>query len=343
MLIVPPARHGASTATPSRRAIYLTWSNKTREGTVQQGHVQAVRRFNRFYTREIGVLGSSYLEPGFSLTEGRVLYELAQSDGTTARRLRQDLGLDAGYLSRILKTFEAKGYLTRRTSARDRRASELTLTAAGRRLFAALDARSDRAAGALIGTLRDEERERLAGAMATIESLLSRTDPPPVTLRPHRPGDMGWVIERHAVVYAAEQGWGPRFEALIMDIVARFIDHHDPESERCWIAERAGQRVGCVFLVRHDATTAKLRLLLVDPAARGLGLGRRLVDECIRFARAAGYRTLTLWTQSNLLPARALYAAAGFRLVGSEPFDGLGVPTVSETWAIDLASASRPG
>ncbi|MDQ0468083.1 bifunctional helix-turn-helix transcriptional regulator/GNAT family N-acetyltransferase [Labrys wisconsinensis] len=305
------------------------------------GHTAAVRRFNRFYTRAIGILGDTYLTPDFSLTAGRVLYELAHRDGATATALRQDLGIDAGYLSRILADFEKRGFLARTPSRSDRRASELALTEAGRAAFLGLDARSEAEIDGLIASLAPGDRDRLAGAMAEIETLLEpRPDAEPFTLRSHRPGDIGWVVERHGALYAQEYGWDERFEALVAEIAAGFIKTFDPARERCWIAERAGRRVGSVFLVRERDAVAKLRLLLVDPAARGLGLGQRLVAECIAFARQAGYGRLTLWTQRNLDAARHIYAKAGFRMVHSEPYQGIGRDLVSEIWDLDLRAES---
>jgi DNA-binding MarR family transcriptional regulator/GNAT superfamily N-acetyltransferase len=310
---------------------------------IEADHVLAIRRFSRFYTRAIGVLDESYFSPAFSLTEGRVLFELGARGPATASGLVRDLAIDPGYLSRILKSFETRGYVDRRASQADRRKSEILLTSAGRAAFETLDRRSSEGVATLIGPLDGVARDRLAKAMAEIEALLGRErDSPKVILRSHRTGDMGWVVERHGAIYAVEQGWGFRFEAMVAEIAASFLDRFDPAAERCWIAERDGVRVGCVFLVRESEETAKLRLLLVDPAARGLGLGRRLVAECIDFAREKGYRRLTLWTQSCLLAARRLYADAGFRLVRSEPYRGLGLDLVSETWELELGRERQP-
>ncbi len=300
--------------------------------------VAAVRRFSRFYTRRIGVLQEGLLASPFSLAEGRVLYELAQRPQTTARDLARGLGMDTGYLSRILRTFDARGLVRRATSKADARQRPLALTAEGKRAFAALDRRSAKEVAELLQPLPESAQARLTGAMSAIESLLSpgETSPAPFVLRSNRPGDMGWVVQAHGEIYAREYGWDERFEALVARVAADFVDHFDPSRERCWIAERDGERVGSVFVVRKSAHVAKLRLLIVDPKARSLGLGRLLVDECIRFARAAGYRTLTLWTQENLLAARAIYRAAGFRRTASEPNAGFGVPLVSETWELAL-------
>ena len=285
--------------------------------------ITAVRHFNRFYTRRIGVLDEGLLASPFSLAEVRVLYELAHRPGVTARELARDLGLDGGYLSRILQGFGKRGLLRRGTSADDGRRRPLTLTAAGRRTFAPLSA---------------SDRQRIGGAMRAIERLLApgAAAAHPFTLREHRPGDMGWVVAAHGEIYWREYGWDERFEALVAHIAAEFIEKLDPRRERCWIAERDGERVGSIFLVRKSATVAKLRLLIVDPNARGLGLGRHLVAECVRFARECDYRTITLWTQENLLAARHIYEAAGFRLVEREPHAMFGVELVGETWNLQL-------
>jgi DNA-binding MarR family transcriptional regulator/N-acetylglutamate synthase-like GNAT family acetyltransferase len=299
--------------------------------------VAAVRRFNRFYTRRIGVLHEGLLDSPYSLAEVRVLYELAHRKGVAARDLARDLGLDAGYLSRILKAFERRGLVRREPVAGDARRRVLSLTALGRRAFAPLDRRSQEEVGAMLAPLTDPARARLTGAMEAIERLLEPPAQPSAAfvLRTHRPGDMGWVTQVHGELYFREYGWDERFEALVAHIAAEFIDKFDPQHERCWIAERDGERVGSVFLVRKSARVAKLRLLIVDPRARGAGLGRTLVAECIRFARECGYRTLTLWTQQNLAAARRIYQAAGFELAASEPHAMFGVPLVGETW--DLA------
>lgn len=302
--------------------------------------VDAVRRFNRFYTRRIGVLRDGLLGSPFSLTQVRVLYELAHREGPTAAELGQELGLDAGYLSRMLSGFAMRGLVRRRTSKADRRQSLLALTPGGRRVFAPLESRAREEIRVMLAALDAAQQRRLVGAMRTIEGLLgaggSDSERPPCRLRAPRPGDMGWVIERHGAVYHQEWGWGEEFEALVAEIVARFMEHHDPRRERAWIAEQEGERVGSVFLVAKTKTVAKLRLLLVEPAARGSGLGQRLVGECIRFARAAGYRKIVLWTQSILDPARHIYAKAGFRLVKQEPNREFGKGLVSEIWEMDL-------
>ena len=297
-----------------------------------------VRRFNRFWTRQIGVLREGYLESPFSLTEVRILYELAHCDETTASELGEELGLDAGYLSRILRGFEKQGLIHKRPSEADGRRRLLRLTERGQEAFAPLDARSRDDVGAMLGGMSIERQEHLVGAMRTIEGLLSARPEPevPYILRLHRPGDMGWVVHRHGVLYAREYGWDERFEALVAEIVAQFIQQYDPKLERCWIAEREGEIVGCVFLVRESEEIAKLRLLLVEPKARGLGIGSRLVEECVRFARQAGYRKITLWTNDVLDAARGLYERVGFRLVHGEPHHSFGYDLVGQTWELML-------
>ncbi|MDQ3602381.1 MAG: helix-turn-helix domain-containing GNAT family N-acetyltransferase [Actinomycetota bacterium] len=297
-----------------------------------------VRRFNRFWTRQIGVLREGYLESPFSLTEVRVLYELAHCEETTASELGEELGLDAGYLSRILRGFEKQGLIHKRPSEADGRRRLLRLTERGQEAFAPLDARSRDDVGAMLGGMSIERQEHLVGAMRTIEGLLSARPEPevPYILRLHRPGDMGWVVHRHGVLYAREYGWDERFEALVAEIVAQFIQQYDPKLERCWIAEREGEIVGCVFLVRESEEIAKLRLLLVEPKARGLGIGSRLVEECVRFARQAGYRKITLWTNDVLDAARGIYERVGFRLVHGEPHHSFGCDLVGQTWELML-------
>jgi DNA-binding MarR family transcriptional regulator/GNAT superfamily N-acetyltransferase len=308
----------------------------TDEGFDQR--VRDVRHFNRFWTRQIGVLGEGYLESPFSLTEVRVLYELAHREVTTASELGEELGLDAGYLSRILRGFEKHGLIHKRPSEADGRRRLLRLTERGRESFGPLDARSRSEIGAMLGGMSVAGQERLVGAMRTIEGLLSARPEPVVTylLRPHRSGDMGWVVHRHGVLYAREYGWDERFEALVAEIVAKFIQQYDPRRERCWIAERDGEIVGCVFLVRESEEIAKLRLLLVEPEARGLGIGSRLVEECIRFARQTGYLNITLWTNDVLTSARRIYEAMGFRLVHQEPHHSFGHDLVGQTWELML-------
>jgi len=310
---------------------------------VCEQRVEAVRRFNRFYTRQIGVLHEGLLQSPFSLTEARVLYELARRPGVTVSALAADLGLDAGYLSRILRGFGARGLITRTRSRADGRQSHLRLSARGEAAFAPLDQASRREVGALLDRLSETQQSGLLHAMRRIEDTLgapAAAAPPPAArsyvLRPHRPGDMGWVVHRHGALYAEEYGWDERFEALVAGIVAQFVERYQPARERCWIAEQGGVSVGSVFLVEHTAEIAKLRLLLVEPWARGGGIGARLVDECERFARAAGYRTITLWTNSVLHAARHLYEKAGYRLVRAEPHHSFGHDLVGETWELTL-------
>jgi DNA-binding MarR family transcriptional regulator/GNAT superfamily N-acetyltransferase len=303
-----------------------------------QSAIAAVRRFNRFYTRRIGVLQEGLLESAFSLAEGRVLYELAHAEDATATSLAKELGLDSGYLSRILKSFVARKLVARKPSTSDGRTSILSLTRAGRRAFEQLDRRSSAEVAAMLAALPTAAGNRLIDAMGVIEKLLGTPPEPPVPylLRPHRPGDMGWIIGRHGTLYADEYGLNQEFEALVADIAAKFIREFDPARECCWIAERHGEPVGSVALVKQTERLAKLRLLLVDPAARGLGIGQRLVHECIRFARQAGYKEVGLWTNDILHAARRLYERAGFRLISEEPHRSFGKDLVGQEWRLDL-------
>jgi DNA-binding MarR family transcriptional regulator/GNAT superfamily N-acetyltransferase len=296
-------------------------------------HIDAVRRFNRFYTRRIGVLRASLLGSPYRLTEARLLYELAQGGQATASALGRDLGLDLGYLSRLLQGLKRRGLVRASRAAHDGRQSLLALTAKGHQAFAVLDSRSRDATAQMLEPLGGQDRKRLVAAMRTVQGLLTgeKTDST-VLLREHHPGDLGWVVQRHGALYAEEYGWDERFEALVAEIVARFVKHFDAARERCWIAEIDGERVGAVFVVKQSRSTAKLRLLIVEPAARGRGLGRRLVEECIAFARAKGYRKLSLWTQSNLAAARAIYKRCGFRLVRKERHSSFGYALVGEFW-----------
>ena len=307
-------------------------------GTIPEQRIEAVRRFNRFYTRQIGVLQEGLLRSPFSLTEARVLYELARRPGVTASELAEDLGLDAGYLSRILRGFGARGLVDRTRSEADGRQSHLRLSARGGEVFAPLEQASRSEIGRLLSRLSEPQQSGLLDAMRRIEDTLgaSATARPPYVLRPHRPGDMGWVVHRHGVLYAEEYGWDERFEALVAEIVAGFVQHYQPARERCWIAEQDGRSVGSVFLVEQSAEVAKLRLLLVEPLARGVGIGARLVQECERFARAAGYQKITLWTDSILHAARHLYRKAGYRLVQEEPHHSFGHDLIDETWELLL-------
>jgi DNA-binding MarR family transcriptional regulator/GNAT superfamily N-acetyltransferase len=297
--------------------------------------VAAVRRFNRLYTRRIGVLNDGLLDSPFSLTEVRVLFELAHSPDLTATTLRHELDLDAGYLSRLLRRLEQRGLIARTVAEADGRVAHLNLTEKGREEFQTLDGRADQEVSALLGELSVAQQRELLGALRTIEDLLAGPPPPrrePYLLRSHHPGDMGWVVHRHGVLYAQEYGWDERFEALVAEVVASFIQRFDPRRERCWIAERDGEIVGSVFLVKKSKTVAQLRLLLVEPSARGLGIGARLVDECIRFARQCHYRKMTLWTNNVLHTARRIYQRAGFQLVSEKPHDMFGRDLVGQTW-----------
>jgi len=302
--------------------------------------VGAVRRFNRLYTRQIGVLDEHLLHTPFSLAEARVIYELANQEHTTATELGAELGLDAGYLSRMLQGFQKRGLISKEPSPSDGRRTLLTLTDKGQDAFAQLNARSRDEIGAMLGTLPAPDQDRLLEAMQTIERLLGAPSQPehkvPYLLRPHQPGDMGWVVQRHGLLYSQEYGWNEQFEALVAEIVAQFVQRFDPVRERCWIAERDGENVGCVFLIQKSKTIAQLRLLLVEPKARGLGLGRRLVDECMRFARQAGYKKMILWTNDVLHAARRIYEKAGFRLVDEERHHSFGQDLVGQTWELGL-------
>jgi DNA-binding MarR family transcriptional regulator/GNAT superfamily N-acetyltransferase len=301
--------------------------------------VHAIRRFNRFYTRQIGVLQEHLLESQFSLTEVRVLYELAHRERVTAGELCPELGLDRGYLSRMLQNFESHGWLKTAPSPEDRRRVFLTLTAKGRKVFAPLDQKSSNEVATMLGKLAPEQQEKLLSAIRDVEAVLAptpQTDPVYI-LRSHRPGDMGWVVWRHGVLYSKEYGYDERFEALVAEIVAEFIAKFDPALERCWIAERDGANVGSVLLVKKSASVAKLRLLLVESSARGLGIGKRLVEESVRFARQAGYKKIMLWTQSELTAARRIYENTGFKLVDEEKHQSWSrKDLVAETWELKL-------
>jgi DNA-binding MarR family transcriptional regulator/GNAT superfamily N-acetyltransferase len=302
--------------------------------------VAAVRRFNRFYTRQIGALDEGFLHSALSLAEGRVLYEAAHRESPTAAELARDLQLDAGYLSRLLRGLEQRGLIERAPSPTDGRQSLLRLTPQGRTTLDDLDARARDEVAALLAPLADAQQRRLLEALRTIETLLGGTQPPtaPYVLRSHHPGDLGWVIYRQAVLYTQEYGWNGEYEALIARIVADFIEKFDAAREYCWIAERDGDIVGSVFVVRHPERdgVAKLRLLYVEPTARGMGIGRRLVSEVTRFARGAGYHTLTLWTNSVLVSARRLYEAEGYRLVDEKAHHSFGKDLVGQTWELAL-------
>ena len=303
-----------------------------------QRRVEAVRRFNRFYTQQIGVLQERLLRSPFSLTEVRVLYELAHREKLTATELGKELGLDGGYLSRILRGFEKRGLIAKTASETDGRHRHLGLTDQGRVAFAPLNARSDDEVAAMLSKLSAAQQSRLVEAMHTVEGLLGAPSERKALylIRLHQPGDMGWVVHRHGALYAQEYGWDEQFEALVAGIVAKFIQHFDPKHERCWIAEKDGEIVGSVFLVKISKTVAKLRLLLVEPKERGQGLGTRLVDECLRFARQMGYRKIILWTNSILDAARHIYEKTGFRLVHEARHHSFGHDLIGETWELKL-------
>ncbi|WP_225783232.1 bifunctional helix-turn-helix transcriptional regulator/GNAT family N-acetyltransferase [Xenophilus sp. Marseille-Q4582] len=302
--------------------------------------VKAVRRFNRFFTRRIGVL-APYLGSELSLTDVRILYELAHREGLSATQLQRELGLDGGYLSRILKRYEKAGWLSRTPHPKDARQSLLQLTEAGHAAFAPLQQKSREEAAALLAPLAPARRAEAVQAMARIEALLEPAPAaaPPVrtaVLRDPAPGDLGWVVQQHGEVYAREYGWDLRFEALVADIAAQFVNKFDAAWEKCWIAELDGERVGAIFVVRKSATVAQLRMLILAPQARGLGLGARLTDEALAFARAKGYRKMVLWTNSCLTAARGIYAKRGFVLDKSEAYEGFGQQLVGETWSLKL-------
>ena len=302
--------------------------------------ISAVRRFNRFFTRQIGVLREGLLHSPYSLTEARIIYELAHRDVVTAADLGRELGLDAGYLSRSVSRLEQQGLLDRFPSESDGRQRLLRLTPAGEQAFALLDKRARDEVAEMLHNLSAEEQQRLLTSMQTIESVFDQGKSfkfaEPFFLRSHESGDMGWVTHRHGVLYRQEYGWDERFEALVAQIVSDFINNYNPARERCWMAEMGGEIVGSVFVVQASETVAKLRLLLVEPKARGLGLGSRLVAECIRFARRNGYKTMLLWTNSILVAARRIYERAGFKLVTQEAHHSFGHDLIGETWELSL-------
>lgn len=312
--------------------------------TVSQSQISAVRRFNRFYTREVGLLRKTFLDTPWTLGEMRVLFEIANGDKVTATDIARELELDAAYLSRLLRGFEGKGLIARMQSKTDARVSHLKLTAKGRGMFDAANGRQVELTKAMLGRLKPAYQKRLTEAMGVIEDLLGgevERAAPAVALREPRPGDFGWVVSRHAEIYGEEYGWGEPFEGLCAQIVADFANGYDPKLEKCWIAEVDGERAGCVFLVKDDpkakkADVARIRLLLLDENARGFGLGKRLVDECVTFAKAKGYRRITLWTHEELTAARAIYAKAGFTMSGSETHKSWGKTAVSEFWDLQL-------
>lgn len=300
--------------------------------------VDAVREFNRFYTRRIGVLQEGLLQSPYSLTESRVLFELAHRDRPAATGIARELGLDAGYLSRILARFRKLGLVSSKPAEKDGRQTLLSLTRKGRSVFAVLNARSQKEVSSMLAAMPEANQVRLVEAMETIGRVAGESDlsKAPYILRPPAPGDLGEVVRLHGLLYAQEYGWDQRFEGLVAGIVAKFVERYDAARERCWIAERDGRVVGSVFLVKQSAAVAKLRMLLVTPDARGLGLGARLVDECIGFARASKYRKITLWTNSVLLVARHIYEKAGFRLAKQESNQSFGYDLISETWELRL-------
>jgi DNA-binding MarR family transcriptional regulator/N-acetylglutamate synthase-like GNAT family acetyltransferase len=300
--------------------------------------VESVRRFNRFYTKQIGLLSEHILKSQFSLAEARVIYELAQREKATATEMGAELGLDAGYLSRLLAAFKKRGLISKKPSETDGRQSVIWLTDKGRKAFTELDAHSHGEVESLLGRLPQADQNRLIDAMRVIEEVLGARPEQkvPYVIRPHRPGDMGWVTHRHGVIYNEEYGWDEEFEALVAEIAAKFIRNYDPKRERCWIAERGGEIAGCIFLVKKTNTVAQLRLLLVEPSARGMGIGKRLVNECVRFARQTGYKKIALWTNSALHAARHIYEEAGFRLVKEEPHHSFGHDLVGQNWELKL-------
>jgi len=300
--------------------------------------ISAVRAFNRFYTRKLGFLDQQLLKSPFSLSEARVLYELATRENLSAKQIGIELGLDPGYLSRIVQNFDDNGLITRKPVPTDRRQYQLSLTAKGRQAFAKLSRSSHDDVATMLATLAPGDTGRLIEAMSLIERLLgaSPVSRPPAVLREPRPGDIGWIVQSHGALYAREYGFDSSFEGLVAEIVARFLSSFDAARERCWIADIDGTQVGSVFLVRQTDDVAKLRLLLVDPAGRGQRLGQRLVAECIMFAKACGYRKITLWTQSILVAARKIYQDAGFVLVASEPHRSFGQSLIGETWEREL-------
>ena len=308
---------------------------------VPTSQVAAVRRFNRFYTREVGVLRKNFLDTPWSLGEMRVLFEIANGENATASDIGKALDLDAAYLSRLLQKFEKDGLVTRTRSGADARVSFLGLSSTGRKQFTAANQREVENTTAMLGRLKTPEQARLVEAMGAIESLLGKgtaaAEKPGYVLREPGPGDFGWIVAAHGRLYGEEYGWGGNFEGLCAQIVADFVNKFDPKKERCWIAEMNGENVGCVMLVKDkEPGVARLRLLLVDPKGRGLGIGKALTNECIKFARAAGYKKMTLWTHSVLTAARAIYEKAGFTLTGSETRKSWSKDVVAEYWDLEL-------
>ncbi len=307
-------------------------------GSSLASRIEAVRRFSRFYTRRIGVLEETLLHSPFSLSEGRLVYEIANRERTTAQELCRDLSLDAGYVSRLLKGLEKRGCIERTKSASDKRQSDLALTSKGQKLWATMNEQSRQDVAALLGALPVARQDALVEALETVQRLLDEPAETraPFTLRPHLPGDMGWIIRRQTQLYASEYGWDGSFEAMLAEIAGGFVAKFDSKTDNCWIAERYGEIVGSVFLVKSTRTTGQLRMLYVEPSARGLGIGQRLVAECIADARAKGYRKLILWTNDILLSARKIYIAAGFRLTKEERHESFGKKLVGQYWELDL-------
>jgi len=300
--------------------------------------IAAFRRFNRFYTQKIGVLDRSYLQSEFSVGEARVLYELAQLEETTASEISANLGLDMGYLSRILGKLEEQQLIRRAPAEQDARQRVIHVTPKGKKAVSTLDSRSQEQAGSLLAELTGPQQASVLQAMSRIQAVLGdgQANNEPYVIRTHRSADLSWIAYRHAVLYRQEYGWNEAFEALVLEITAHFLKHYDPEAERCWVAERSGEILGCVLLVKSSKQIAKLRLLLVEPSARGLGIGKRLVEECIRFAQDKGYKKIVLWTHSNLSAARGIYQKAGFQLVATDSHEDFGPRVTSETWELRL-------
>jgi DNA-binding MarR family transcriptional regulator/GNAT superfamily N-acetyltransferase len=303
---------------------------------ISEASIAAIRAFNRFYTQKIGVLGQGLLDTPYTLSEARTLYEIATRERTLAAELSRDLAIDFGYLSRILTRFERDGLIRREASDRDRRKSLLQLTVKGRRVFRSLDRRARAEIGEVLGLLPPTEQTQLEAHLTEAQRILAQAPIPMRTLREPRPGDMGWIIQRHGELYAREYGWDAQFEALVAEICTDFMKGPTDPQARCWIAERGHRRVGSVMLVRHSATVAKLRLLLVEPSERGRGTGFALIEACLTFAREAGFRAVELWTQQNLVDARRLYARAGFERVASKPHHSFGADLIGETWRKSL-------
>lgn len=341
---MPAAKSAASAAKPVARLPAKSASKSVPDENLRE-RALAMRRFNRFYTRQIGLLSSGMLQSDYSLTQTRLLYELAHREGLSATQLGRELGLDGGYLSRILAGFEKRGLIRKEPAPQDARQNILTLTPKGHKTFAPLGQRSQEEAETLLAALAPGDQAKLAAAMQTMEQLLGAPQPapvnpvlaaPPYIVRNHQPGDIGWVISKHGSLYAREYQWDETFEAFVAEIAAKFVMDFDPQWERCWIAEKDGVNIGSVFVVRQSKQVAKLRMLIVDPAARGLGVGHRLVEECIRFARAKGYKKLTLWTNDCLHAARRIYQQAGFVLVKEERHHSFGQDLVGQNWDLKL-------